>query len=475
MTLCLVMAAVFYLLGYSGMMPLSNAYKESAMLLILVPLLIFSIQHKVKKVTIRRLAATIYFFFITTILFAGMLHTLRSGYIVFAIILIIMPGFYIVWADRGDINSLFDKIASVWSVIGFVFYVICFVCMPPDNVHFYLGRYSGLTINPNIMGMVTVSVLAAALYLIMLGRLNSLAIVDTGISLAMMWLSGSRTAFLADLCMIAAFIIIAIKGKDPLQRGSKSIMAALALSLVIGAFVFYTAEIPAEQMGYKGIDMIREITDSSQKFTEKELRELEDQGIAIPTGEITEPTHIASIQLQPVCAQVYASAEADIAEEKGESERTGLGHDGATLSERMTGYDDIYGVFNGRLEIYSQILEQINLTGHVHREPFTLQNGEKQDYAHNTPIDFTYICGVPSGLSSLMIYIITAIYVLTSIFGRKQLDPGRTYALLIMIGFGIESMLEIQLIFGSRGLVMLFYIVFAEIFAERRLPKHDVE
>lgn len=437
-SLVLIILSVYYLLEYSKLLRFvfSSANSRGIFVLAMIVLLtVFSLKKEpLSKVRFSKPVMGTYFLFAISILIAGCLHPLREGWIVFAITLLVMPAFYIVWGNRGDYDVLFSKIASVWMKTGLLFYLISFICIPYDSWHFVLGRYAGITASPNYIGMISVSTIAAALYMLMKEKSTLLSILTVGASIMMVWIASSRTAMIADIAIIAIGIILIYKKSNPLMlRDPVRVMLALMIALLTGIAFIRVADIPAVNLGYQGIPAVRELTDTDEKYTDAEIIEY---GIEVPATV----TDNASSWTPPLVQIAYA-------------EDTSGG-----LTDHGSGSD----LSNGRLDIYRQVLTKINFAGHdPQQEPLYFNNPaiglQEVKGAHNTPLDFTYVCGIISGLLCLALEVMAAVFVLRYVFSGKR-PHGNALAVMLMTGYGIESMLDIQVIMGNRALVLLFFL-----------------
>lgn len=461
MTAVLSLFALYYLLEYSNINPIRTAGGKGIFALVMIVLLIaFSTDRKAEKVSINKVFMAVYLIFPVWMLIMGAIHPLREGWIIYAVTMLVMPAFFIAWAGRGDYGTLFDSTASAWTVAGFEYYLLCVICLPPDDIHYFLGRYTGLTRNPNILGMLTVTVLACSLYLLLRNRMQVLSVLSAGLSLAVVWLTGSRTAFIADAAVLTAFIIMFLREREMLQKGKTVPAIGLCLALIVAVTGMFTAKLPAEKLGYTGITELREITDSDQKFTDEELQEL---GVDVPAGSISAEDTLLGSLFTVVYAESYPEEEYSLAE--GETPGDPDDSEGSNAGERLINTDSQYGLTNGRAEIWLQVLQQINLTGHDPDTVLLYYNGEEMQAAHNSVLDFTFVCGAPAGILWLILELIAAVYAFGFLFGKKEYPEAAALAVMLITGYGIESLLEVQILFGNRHLVLLFFIALAMVAA----------
>lgn len=457
LSVIMIVLSVYYILDYSKLLRFVFRTADGRglfVMLLLVLLTVFSIKDdSIKKVEFNKPAMGVYFLFALSVILAGLIHPLREGWMVFAATLFIMPAFYIVWGNRGDYDQLFMRIASVWMKTGIVFYIVSFVCLPPDSWHFYLGRYAGVTASPNYIGMISVTTLAASVYMLLKEKNILIAVITVGASIMMVWIASSRTAIIADFAIIVICVILIAKKSNPVcLYDPVRTSLALMIALLVGMAFIRVSDIPAVNMGYQGIKAVREITDTDEKFTDEELV---NAGIEIPAAV----QGLGTSWIQLLIPAAYAE---DLAGEAEKTE-TGVASTSGSLTDHGAGND----FSNGRMEIYGQVLRQINLFGHDPNEnPLYFNNPavgmQEVKGAHNTPLDFTYVCGIISGLLCLALEVMAALFVLRYVFSANR-THGNAYAVMIITGYGIESMLDIQVIMGNRALVTLFFLAFSMI------------
>lgn len=457
LSLYFVILSIYYFLEYSKLLRFvfsSADIKGLFVMLMLILVVIFSItDDPLEEVDFNKPAMGALILFAISIIIVGLIHPLREGWMVFAATLFVMPSFYIVWGNRRNYELLYLKIASVWMKTGIIFYLVSFICLPPDSWHFYLGRYAGITASPNYIGMISVSTIAASLYMLLKEKNILSAIITIGASLMMVWIASSRTAIIADGAIILIGFILIVKKSNPVKlHDPVRVILTLMIAILVGMAFTRMAYVPAESMGYQGIQAVREITDTDEKFTDEELVKA---GIIVPGDSVDAGVSWLRFLIQTAYAEdAVNEADSNAAE-------------AASSSGSLTNHGSGSDLSNGRIEIYSQVIRQINLIGHDPLEnPLYFNNPvvglQEVKGAHNTPLDFTYVCGIISGLLCLAIEIIAAVFVLKYVFSRKQ-PSGNAFAAMIITGYGIESMLDIQVIMGNRALVTLFFLAFSMI------------
>lgn len=454
---CLMVLSIYYLLDYTGLTRYvfkTDDGKGLFVLFFVVLIIMFSINDRISKVSFNAPIMCIYYLFIISIFTARVFHPLRGGRVVFAVTLLVFPAFYIIWENRKEYEWLFCRTAYIWMITSLLFYIASFICLPPDSWHFYMGRYTGLATTPNRIGLVSTCLIAASLYMLMQEKHTVMAILSTGVGFTEVWISGSRTAFLADVVIAVVYTIVILRKKDIFfKKDQIKPLLGLGIAICVGMAGARMAEVPAVNFGYNGISTMRELTDSGDKYTDEEIVEY-----GIDTPENNNNSFLNNIGLY-----VYAEEAEDSNAQENEPYKE---HQGSTIAERMTGYNEQEDFSNGRLEIYKQVIDSVNLIGHdMKEEPLyytNAVNGKTRIMgAHNTPLDFTYTCGIISGLLCLMLELMAAYYVLGFLFSKKTERLGAAYAVMVIAGFGVHSFLDIQVVMGNKSLVFLFFLVFS--------------
>ena len=443
-TICCFCLAAYFSLNYSALLPHFLANENRRMLFICVIfglLAIFGLQKKLQAVSWRWPMIIIYYLFAVTILIARAHHGLATGYTLFALFLIIvLPAYALVWNNRGDYEVLFDRMALALVVVGICFYVANIIVWPYSPELFENGRYSGLTIQFNLLAMYYLCVAVSAIYLIIRFKVWVLAAVSLGISLGMIILAESRTGLLAAFAVVVVSAVFTILRWEKIKGKILYIVIAILIAIAAWKGATVAASLPIKSFSFYGVEKIQIDTDSIYKYMQLELQG--QQGMAEDAdGQVllTEQGESASAPSEDIDLIGHiASAE------------------GGKLFDRQVQKQDLNTYSSGRLAIYRWILDNSKIWGNDSDENPIVVNGAYFYGAHNTPLEFLYQCGWLSWAMCAALEIMTLITVLSITFYRQEMGTAILFAAGIHLIFFVESMLEIQTIPSYRDITCYF-------------------
>lgn len=133
-----------------------------------------------------------------------------------------------------------------------------------------------------------------------------------------------------------------------------------------------------------------------------------------------------------------------------DAEKEALEESGVTIKDDSISYIDEYGseytietpgYSNGRLDIFTQYLQNLNLTGHP-TVGLPQEDGTTIVHAHNSFIQMAYDCGIITGIVFLLFYVILGFRSIKYYICRHQEDDYAMLPVIIFAAFGISSMVE---------------------------------
>jgi O-antigen ligase len=197
--------------------------------------IVFSVNGELRAFKANTVFCVFYFLSAVIVLLSGLDHAIGQGVAAFAAILIILfPCLYFVWANRGDYEVLYSILAFSAVVTGTIFLIASVLVVHPATGE----RYQGIALNPNGVGSIAATVFICSLYLVFQSKLGyyAVSIVSTPISLFVLAISGSRTSLLvaASAAMICAVRLVQIFIKDR-RLGRNILLKILAIVLITGA------------------------------------------------------------------------------------------------------------------------------------------------------------------------------------------------------------------------------------------------
>lgn len=479
LSLCCFLLAFYYSLLYSDILNLLLPHvilRGICFSVILFLITWFSVERKLERVETRPVVAAVYYFFLVTVIIARVQHPTgfeMEGFA--ALLLLLFPGFYLIWNNRRDYSALYDRIAFGFVLNGIVFFAFSLYGQPYIAAASVNGRYTGMADDPNIFSMLYLCTALSALYLIVRkDRKLVIHIIALGISLGMIFLTGSRTAFLA-LGLAVLVWLVAIARKN-IRKSRRFLVCILSVALACAAAraAVFAVQVPEKYFGYRGNAALREISDSQVKYTDEELiamgwwhpeNQTQTNGKKGSTAQKSGTKQKNASPGVKAGISFWNTAVGNISWTVGKS---------AVLSNGLN-IDSIFRLYkkntsanqlsSGRLTAYQIVLNHLNWFGNNPKEVELLNmDGTKLHGAHNTVLDFTFRCGILSGIGVGILEFFALAYIVQGLFGRKKLDAGMLFVLLVFSAYFMESLLEIQVVPFNRDLTCLFYLSFAVMF-----------
>ena len=421
-------------------------YKMLLISVLVIFLALFGMKEKVKHVAWKPMFTVVYYLFAISILVARYHHSLANGYTMFALfLLIVLPAYTLVWNNRNDYRQLFDWLAFAMVVVGLGFYVGSLIVWPYAPYFFFDGRYTGLTTNPNLLGMIFACVLVGACYLLYRSKHMIISVISLGMAVSMLYLSESRTAMLASVLAIIAEIICYLRKREADRIPGKRAVFAIGLTVLITVGSVIALSAPVKYFSYYGIEQIKQNFDSGNKFT---LEECDENGIKIgDTSKVNLEMSYRTADYKDVF-EIDRVANADT----------------PSALNRWQKNTDINAFGSGRVALYKWVIQHTTLWG-VDREKNPVDvYGIKYTGTHNTVLDYAYQCGWFSGILCFLIKLSTIIFVIRFLFGKRMIQKGTLLAVMLVLIYAVESTLEIQTIPSTRDVTCYFYLMLPVLF-----------
>lgn len=216
-----VLLAVYYPLYHSSVFQMIF-YTESQRHCIAAALLMlaaaFSMKGPLEKITWNKWIMVPMCLGGAGLIVTGLLHPIGSGYLVFGLMLLtVYPWFYLVWANRGDYETLFDQIAiaNVLAGVCYIAYSVAILPVYSKQPAIVGGRVQGTMMNANLYSMVGMAVFCCALYLVYrkwdMRKLRRLCGAAAVIGLLGVLAGQSRASILICAGCVVIFLIFAAK------------------------------------------------------------------------------------------------------------------------------------------------------------------------------------------------------------------------------------------------------------------------
>ena len=396
---CFSLLSLFYIFEYSSYFHFNAGQDSKTALFILVMVFIMavlSMRGPKPDVKMNGLLAFPYFIFALVILYASLMHPLRDGYVLFSLTLLILPVLFISWAGRDDRERLFDWVSVSFAVVTSLFFISCIVFAPLSTRALTKGRYLGLTSNANRLGILTVSTVTCALYLISRNRHVILSGIAVVMSVPVLWYSGSRTAFLADIVVLFVFITSMSRKKDSLNDSSAKPFRAVFSAVLIGIILTFCLS----------------FTDTSASFIEVRTASKGNAGTSVS----------------------YSSP-----------------------WTRLRDFDTFTEFGAGRVEIMNQVISKLNWKGYDPEITHLYFEGKEMYGAHNNILEFAFLCGIPGLVASFLFEAASFVLFLKLIIKRKR-EEETMFVLLAVPAFLVVSSLDIHAVITAGSLVLFYYL-----------------
>lgn len=467
-TVCCFGLVIYAALQYSEIFIRDHIHDSNYRMLIICVLValiaLFGMKEKARPVAWSWPPVVFLYLLGISILVARFHHGLATGYVAYALFMIILiPAYGIVWTGRDDYRDLFNRLSFALEVIGILFFIGSIIVWPYAPSLFLEGRYTGLTTNPNILAMLYLCVLIASCYMIYQSRFMPLSIIALGLSVSMLYLSQSRTAFLSAMLAVIAIIICYFRKREPDRIQPKKLILSIILMIIIAAIAVFVAYVPVKYFHYYGIEKIKDEYNSGSKFT---LEECEEQGIPVSEVNEIEPQHqVTNVNIlddaileQYVFDDSYANSPILV-------EEIAAGGTSNTFTRFSDKIFNVDALSSGRMGAYKWVVQHVTPWG-VDRDENPIIVGDLSfTGVHNTVLDFAYQCGWFGGISCLLLKLSAIIFALRFVFGRKKYNRGMLFVILLIAIYTVESSLEIQTLPSSRDITCYYYMVIPFVFA----------
>lgn len=327
---------------------------------------------------------------------------------------LLLPALYFIWGNRKDYLTYYDWFAKSLIILG-ALSAVATIMFAPIAEKSVGTQYLGLTDNPNIFGMISISVTAASLYMTFLKRpLWVVYSVLTGIYAAFIWLTVSRTAIVVLIMQVFAWAIITIRTYFIKEKWRSILFIAVTMTIVVSS--------------------------------------------ALLTNVALENNTVAEAKTKVVMSETYQIADSDAVKNRFDFSNKSL--------EEFT---------SGRTDIWKWYINQISWRGHdCTNHEVEIAPGVIYHNAHNTVLEISYRFGWPAGFAYALFMIVMIIALIIGGLVRAK-RRYTIFIILLTIAYFIESMLDVMTLPFERGPVLMFYMALIGVFEGDFLAKDDKE
>lgn len=393
--------------------------------IILIIITLFSINGELRPVKWNKWVYYSFFIFGIGVLLIQLLHKTGNGLFIFAIELIILfPGLYFVWINRGDFNTLFNILSVSLIFEGVLNFVFCFLLSEQGKAFVVVNRFAGNAGGPNQFAVVGVGIFIAGIYTFfaypnkLYGCIASPAGIGIGVSYVI--LSASRTAMLAEIVCVFASAIFILKTKILKKERSIAHLSYAILSVIILLLVVF--------MGTQFDNFYLRSVHNQQAISEDTVIDNENISSSIPEQNTTNILNRFSV-------------------------------DGDA--------DALSNLSNGRFRVWKKMLHNIKPWGSPGYEFGEDNNTEAPFPAHNNFIEYLFRCGYIVGFIYLIHFIIVGICGLKLLFSRKCTENHLLFCIMCIGAFSVYAMLEVVYLPFIYTVSWIYYLSLSPVMCDR--------
>lgn len=401
---------------------------------------VFSINGYLKKYSWNRQFVFIWYVFAILLFISGLLHSVENSYWLWSVSMLAgFPGFYLIWQNREDYDTLFKLISSAMLVAMFIFFVMCLYTVNSEmNVS---GRFSSVMRNPNHLGKLAVSGTAAAFYLAITSKRMWLYGISVGIGWKLAQLSGSRAAITVFIAQVAVFLVHYIKCMYQI-KGLRKIIVNLIVLICVSALCSELAE--------KGIEYCQKQHDAvimrEKENSKREKKENEDSNRVAESNQPTEDTG----SNPPEIPRMSVEENEDVLKSRSNIK-------GKTVDQ----------ISSGRTIIWKYYIKKLNFKGNDWKKYKANTPEYYYQWAHNDIIEISYRSGIIAGIFDFIFLFYLGIYVLKYVFLKKEIKPYVCFTSLCILTYGGYAMLDVISFPFAMQYTFMFYVSLMPVFERR--------
>lgn len=398
---------------------------------------VFSIDGVLKKVEWNRLFMIIWYGLAGMMFLSGCLHSVGNSYWLWSVSMLAgFPGFYLIWQNRKDYQTLFNIISSVMLVELIVCFVICL--MTVDSNEFINGRYLSFMLNPNHLGKLAASGMIAALYLSLQREKSWIYGVVCGICIKLAVLSGSRAALVVMGAQLIVYFVFHIKSviRDRMySRTAVNLGIFLVLLCVCfwgyGKCLEYYQAVHEQEQIAEQMEKQQAVQEPEEAEPHRESQKVKTSAEVQTADESTEMPITEESAKVSVPEKAVPSGGADINNTEVLEER--LAVEGKTLDQFTS----------GRVGIWKHLLKKTNLLGNDWKKYKSGTPEYTYQWAHNDIVEITYRSGVVAGIFEILFLVYLSAYILKILFSKQKVEMFHCFIILSILAYGGYAMMDV--------------------------------
>ena len=378
-------------------------------IVLLILLSVFSINQRLQHIEWNRIIIIPQLLMGLGIVITGFLHPIGDGYLTFGFMLLfVFPCLYFVWNNRRDYDWLFSILIYAMVVANLCMLLLHFYFAAKGELKMEYARCAGLMHNSNCFSMAGLELVLGSLYMLVTRRLNWPSFVlftsAAGAGLGMILLGQMRLAIIIlFFCLLATAIFFARYCEKP-----KGTMSRLFIGLMI---LFQLLLVTLLLVPINNTAVLNHAEYAANTQTEQEATEPIDEN----QDEIVERFDVQ-------------------------------GQDANSFSSGRVIRWKLYGQ---ALNLLGNDFDQYDLT--------EMTGGQAYPYAHNIFFEIGYRCGIPVGLLSVFMILVTGIIGLKYLFCNKRRTLYLLFPIFSVVAYAVEALLDCAALPFFQAEALLYY------------------
>ena len=374
---------------------------------LIILICIFSIDRPLQHVEWKKIIFIPQFVLGLGIVIIGFLHPIGDGYQTFGfMLLIVFPCLFFVWNNRRDYDLLFSILVYAMIVVNLCLFLLHFYYAAKGQLTIETVRCAGIMYNSNNFSLVGLELVLGATYLLAVQRpklpLFILSCSAAGVGFGIIVLGQMRLAVIILFLCLFTVIFFYIKYCDKKSEG-------VFVRLFVGVFLIV------------------------------QLLLLSFLLIPINNAAILSNTDVG----QETTGQTVVAPESPGVVERFDVE----GKDANSFS-------------SGRVTIWKNYARALNLLGNNYDEydkDIMTSGLSHGPYAHDIFLEIGYRCGIPVGLLSVFMLLVTGILALTYLFCNRNRTSYLLFPIIAVISYAVLSLLDCAVLPFFQAEVLLYY------------------
>ena len=344
------------------------------------------------------------------IVITGFIHPIGDGYQTFGFMLLfVFPCLYFVWNNRRDYDLLFSLLVYAMIIANLCLFLLLFYYASKGQLLMEGARCAGIMSNSNCFSLIGLELVLGAVYLLITKKpgwpLFVLLCFSAGTGLGIMLIGQMRLAFIiVFVCLLVSILFVAIKKGSVKQTNMKKLLIRCFAGLGIIALTI--------MLSFVLLNINNRAVDSANAVSQ------------------------------------------NAAEQTATAKDTSNVFDRFKIKER-----DANSFSSGRVIRWKLYGKELNLLGNNFDlyDQDKMTGGQAYPFAHNIFFEIGYRCGIPVGILSVLLIIITGIMSLKYLFSKKNKELYLLFPIISAITYAAEALLDCAALPFFQAEALCFY------------------